>query len=298
MKLLLIDGNSLIFRAYYATAQGEIMKTSKGVYTNALYGFANLLNKAIKVIEPTHCAVAFDKGSHTFRKKMYEDYKAGRPETPQELKSQIPLVKEMLDVYNIKYIEDDDFEADDLIGSMSRKYDIDSVILSSDKDMYQLINDKVHVCSMKKGLSDFVEMDEWVLEAEWSLKPFQIIEYKALAGDNSDNIKGIAGIGDKTAKKLLNEYGSCEGIYQHLDDLKPKMREKFENGKEDCLLSKTLATIKTDVPIPFELDELELDIDKSKCNSFYGRYEMFSLVANRSALDDKKKKTSFPDNVD
>ena len=213
MKLLLIDGNSVLFRAFYATSYGNIMKTSKGVYTNAVYAFANMLNKAIKMIGPDYCAVAFDKGKHTFRHELNPEYKAGRRETPEELIGQFQLVREMLEAYNVPYFEFDTIEADDIIGSLSKKYDIETCILSSDRDMLQLIDDTTSVYVMRKGMSDIAKMDESALKEEYGLKPYQIIDYKGLAGDKSDNIKGVEGVGDKTAVKLLNDYDTCEGIY-------------------------------------------------------------------------------------
>ena len=204
MKLLLIDGNSVLFRGYYATSYGNIMKTSKGVYTNAIYAFAGMLNKAIKQINPDYCVVAFDKGKHTFRHDIAADYKGGRKETPEELVEQFPLVREMLEGYNISYLEYDDIEADDVIGTLAKKYpEIETCILSSDRDLLQLIDDSTSVYVMKKGMSDIAKMDEANLLIEYGLKPNQIIDYKGLAGDKSDNIKGVEGIGDKTAVKLL-----------------------------------------------------------------------------------------------
>ena len=205
MKLLLIDGNSVLFRAFYATAYGNIMKTSKGVYTNAVYAFANMLNKAVKEISPDYCVVAFDKGKHTFRHELNPDYKAGRKETPEELVGQFQLVREMLEAYGVPYLEYDSIEADDIIGSLAKKYDMETCILSSDRDMLQLIDDTTSVYVMRKGMSDIAKMDEPALKEEYGLKPYQIIDYKGLAGDKSDNIKGVEGVGDKTAVKLLND---------------------------------------------------------------------------------------------
>ena len=160
MKLLLIDGNSVLFRAFYATSYGDIMQTSKGIYTNAVYAFANMLNKALKSIEPDYCVVAFDKGKHTFRHELNPEYKAGRKETPVELIGQFDLVREMLESYNLPYLEYDDIEADDIIGSLAKKFNIETCILSSDRDMLQLIDDTTSVYVMKKGMSEIARMDE------------------------------------------------------------------------------------------------------------------------------------------
>ncbi len=278
MKLLLIDGNSVLFRGFYATCYGNIMKTSKGVYTNAVYAFANMLNKAIKMINPDYLVVAFDKGKHTFRHELAPDYKAGRKQTPEELVGQFDLVREMLDAYHIPYLEYDDIEADDIIGTLSKKFMIETCILSSDRDMLQLIDDNTSVYMMKKGLSEMAKMDEEALMKEWNLKPYQIIEYKGLAGDSSDNIKGVEGVGDKTAIKLLNTYDTCEGIYEHIDEIKGKLKEKLINDKDSCFLSKTLATIKTDFDIPLQLNDFKVDIDEQGCNDFFKKYEMNSLI--------------------
>ena len=292
MKLLLIDGNSLLFRGYYATSYGAIMCTSDGVYTNAVYAFAHMINKAFDMIKPDYCVVAFDKGKHTFRHELSKDYKAGRRETPSELKDQFALAREMLDAYHIKYLEYDDIEADDIIGTLAKKYNtIDTCILSSDKDLYQLIDDTTKVYAMRKGLSEIIKLDEKELMNVMGLKPYQIIEYKGLAGDSSDNIKGVAGVGDKTAVKLLQEYDTCEGIYDHIDEIKGKLKEKLVNDKESCFLSKTLATIKTDVKIDVDLDDFMFEIDVDSKNEFFKKYEMNSLVTSDSSVKAKKVET-------
>ena len=291
MKLLLIDGNSVLFRGYYATSYGNIMKTSKGVYTNAIYAFAGMLNKAIKQINPDYCVVAFDKGKHTFRHDIAADYKGGRKETPEELVEQFPLVREMLEGYNISYLEYDDIEADDVIGTLAKKYpEIETCILSSDRDLLQLIDDSTSVYVMKKGMSDIAKMDEANLLIEYGLKPNQIIDYKGLAGDKSDNIKGVEGIGDKTAVKLLNQYGNCEGIYEHIDELKGKLKEHLIQDKESCFLSRQLATIKTDVDIDLKLEDFKLNINEQTRNDFFNKYEMYSLITK---INNPKAKIEF-----
>ena len=291
MKLLLIDGNSVLFRGFYATCYGNIMKTSKGVYTNAVYAFAHMLDKAIKMIEPDYMVVAFDKGKHTFRHDIAPDYKGGRKETPEELKGQFQLAREMLDGYHIPYLEYDDIEADDIIGSLAKKYKIDTCILSSDRDMLQLIDDTTSVYVMRKGMSDIAKMDENALMEEWGLKPYQIIDYKGLAGDTSDNIKGVEGVGDKTAVKLLSEYDTCEGIYEHINEIKGKLQEKLVRDKDSCFLSKTLATIKTDCDIPLELKDFRVDIDEEGRNSFFEKYEMYSLIKEIDTTNPKEVHT-------
>ena len=286
-KILLIDGNSVLFRAFYATYyNGEVMKTSFGAYTNAVYAFANMLNKALKLIKPDYCCVAFDKGKATFRHQISPDYKAGRRETPVELVEQFKLVRDMLDAYNIKYLEYDEIEADDIIGILSKQFAVETAVFSSDHDLFQLIDDKnnTKVYCMKKGMSDIFVLDEKALFEEYGLKPYQIIDYKGLAGDKSDNIKGVSGIGDKTAIKLLEEYDTCEGIYDHIDELKGKLKEKLLNDKESCFASKKLATIVTDKKLDISLDELKLDINDRTKDAFFDKYEMRSLIGDYKAI--------------
>lgn len=295
MKLLLIDGNSVLFRGFYATCYGNIMKTSKGVYTNAVYAFANMMNKAIKMIEPDYLVVAFDKGKHTFRHELAADYKAGRKETPEELKGQFALVREMLDAYHIPYLEYDDIEADDIIGSLAKKFNkTETCVLTSDRDMLQLIDNTTSIYMMRKGMSDIAKMDEKALMDEWTLRPYQIIDYKGLAGDASDNIKGVEGVGDKTAIKLLNEYDTCEGIYEHIGEIKGKLQEKLIKDKDSCFLSKTLATIKTDFDIPLTIDDFKIDIDEQGRNDFFDKYEMYSLIRD---IDYSKKEEVHSSNI-
>ena len=278
MKILLIDGNSVLFRAFYATSYANMMKTSFGVHTNAVYAFANMMNKALKMIEPDYCCVAFDKGKETFRHRMTPDYKAGRRETPPELVEQFALVREMLQAYNIPYYEYDEIEADDIIGTLAKKFDIETCIFSSDHDLFQLIDDSTSVYCMKKGMSEIGVMDEQALYDEMGLKPYQIIDYKGLAGDKSDNIKGVAGVGDKTAVDLLQKFDTCEGIYEHIDEVRGKLKDKLLNDRESCFLSKKLATIVTDGDVPVELDDIRLNIDEEARNAFFDKYEMRSLI--------------------
>ena len=287
MKILLIDGNSVIFRAFYATSYTNMMQTSFGAYTNAVYAFANMLNKALAITEPDYCVVAFDKGKHTFRHDLNPDYKGGRKKTPDELVEQFVTVRKMLDAYNIKYLEYDNIEADDIIGTLAKKYDIETCIFSSDHDLFQLIDDSTSVYCMKKGMSDIAKLDEKALMDEYGLLPRQIIDYKGLAGDKSDNIKGVEGVGDKTAVKLLQDYSDCEGIYEHLDEIKGKLHDRLVADKDSCFLSKKLATIKTDVDIPIDIEEFKLNINEETKNEFFEKYEMRSLI-NKNYVKQKK----------
>lgn len=278
--ILLIDGNSMLFRAYHATAyRGNFMTTSNGVPTNAVFGFANMINKAVELLNPTYVMVAWDTGKPTFRHTQFEEYKGTRKEVDQELKVQFPMVREFLDAYSIFRYEEDGLEADDILGSLAKQYPDHKVhVLSSDKDLLQLIDDTTDVLLMKKGITDMQLMNEKELMETMQLKPFQIIEYKALSGDASDNIPGVKGIGDKTAVKLLQEYESIEGVYEHIDEIKGKLKEKLESDKEKAFLSKSLATIKTDCAFPFALEDFLFSPTIDGVNAFFQKYEMFSLM--------------------
>ena len=289
-KLLLVDGNNVMFRAYYATATtGFLMRTSKGVFTNMLYGFINILTKEYP--DFTHIAVSFDKGSHTFRHQMSKEYKAQRAKTPDELISQIPLVYKYLDLMNIKHFSLDEFEADDIIGSLSKKFinDFDEIdILSNDNDLFQLIGDNVYQLYTKN--KEVIKMDKDKLYEEKKVYPIQIPDYKGLIGDNSDNLKGIEGIGPVTASKLLNEYQTLENIFLHIDEIKGKTKEKLESGKEEGLFTKKMATIIRDVDIDVSVDDLELKNDISiELLDFYKEMEFYSFLNKNKEVIQKEE---------
>ena len=256
-KIILVDGNNLLFRSFYATAyQGVIMKNSKGFPTNALYGFINMMNKIIKEEQPSYIMVAFDKGK-TFRHDKYDDYKAGRAAMPDELKLQFPKAKEVLDSMGIKHFEIDNYEADDIIGTLSRIVDEEdqfvATVVSSDKDLLQLISPEVTVKLLKSN--DAIMMTPEVFKETYQVEPIRMIDLKALMGDSSDNIPGVKGIGEKTAISLLSKYGSLDEVYNHLDEISPKTREKLEADKEKAYMSLDLATIYREVPIDFTLED-------------------------------------------
>lgn len=255
-RAILIDGNNLLFRSYYATAyNGNLMKNSKGFPTNALFGFVNMLNKIINEEKPEYIMVAFDTG-HNFRKDLCDTYKDGRIETPNDLKIQFPEAKKICTLLGIKYIECDNYEADDIIGTFARMADEDknynATIISSDKDLLQLISDEVDVKLLKQ--KDYILMNEQTFFDHYGIKPIRMIDLKALMGDPSDNIPGVKGIGEKTALSLLVKYDTLENLYNHLDELTPKTKEKLLNDKESAFFSYKLATIyKTiDFDYPFE----------------------------------------------
>lgn len=280
-KIVLIDGNNLMFRSYYATAYaGNLMKNSKGFVTNALYGFANMMNKIIHEEEFSYILVAFDKGK-TFRHDTYSLYKAGRIETPADLKNQFPKAKEMLDAMGIKWYETDGYEADDIIGTLSKiatDNGYETLIVSSDRDLLQLINDKVTVKLLKT--KDYIMMTKDAFVSEYNLEPIKIIDLKGLQGDKSDNIPGVKGIGEKTALKLLQDYGSLENIYVNIDNIKGKVKENLINYKDDAFASKQLATIYKEVPLDFTLEDTLYRGANDKLKSFYEDLEFYSFIKN------------------
>ena len=256
-KIILVDGNNLLFRSFYATAyQGVIMKNSKGFPTNALYGFINMMNKIIKEENPSYIMVAFDKGK-TFRHDKYESYKAGRAAMPDELLLQFPKAKELLDSMGIKHFEIYNYEADDIIGTLSKMIDNEDefigTIISSDKDLLQLISDEVTVKLLKQ--SGYIMMDKKEFYNTYKTEPIKMIDLKALMGDPSDHIPGVKGIGEKTAISLISKYGSLDGVYNNLDDISLKTREKLINDKENAYMSYDIATIYKDVDLGFDLED-------------------------------------------
>ena len=232
-RAILVDGNNLLFRSYYATAyNGNLMRNSKGLPTNALYGFINMINKIINEENPEYMMIAFDKG-HNFRQDMYDNYKDGRIETPEDLKIQFPIAKEICTLMGIKYIECDNYEADDIIGTFARMADEDknynATIISSDKDLLQLISDEVNVKLLKQ--KDYILMDEKTFFDTYGVEPIKMIDLKSLMGDSSDNIPGVKGIGEKTAINLIQKYGSLDGVYNNIDNITGKLKEKLLNEK-------------------------------------------------------------------
>ncbi|MFD1362231.1 DNA polymerase I [Lentibacillus salinarum] len=256
-KLVLIDGNSVIYRAFFAL---PLLNNDKGVYTNAVYGFTNMLLKILEDEKPTHMLVAFDAGKTTFRHETYQDYKGGRQKTPPELSEQIPLLKEVLDAFRIAHYQLDLYEADDIIGTLSRQAqekDWDVTVISGDKDLLQLVSDKVTVNLTKKGISDIEAYTPAFMQEKMAIAPEQIIDLKALMGDSSDNIPGVPGVGEKTATKLLKQFDTVDNVYEHLDDVSgKKLQEKLENHKEEAFMSKRLVIIDRDSPIEVSLADM------------------------------------------
>lgn len=259
-KLVLIDGNSLSFRAFFAL---PLLTNKAGVYTNAIYGFTMILDKIIKEEQPTHFMVAFDAGKTTFRNNMYSEYKGGREKTPDELRSQLPYIRQLVESYHIKHYELENYEADDIIGTLSKQADnqnLKTIIITGDRDLTQLASENVTIYYTKKGVTDIDHYTpEFIAEKYDGIVPNQIIDMKGLMGDKSDNIPGVPGIGEKTAIKLLKQFETVEGVYENIDELKKsKMKEKLIENEENAKLSKDLATINRDSPIEVTIDDLKL----------------------------------------
>lgn len=252
-KIILIDSNSLINRAFYAL---PMMTNSAGEYTNAVYGYLSMLQRLISEEQPTHICAVFDEKGKTFRAEMFEGYKAKRKGMPDELATQLPILKEVLSAMGIKILAMEGFEADDIIGTLAKKFKQDTIVVSGDKDCLQLLDDTTRVYHTKRGVTEVKIYDTAAL-ADEGLTPQQVIELKGLAGDASDNIPGAPGVGDKTARALLEEYGSIDNIFANIDKIKGSLQQKLISGKDIVYLSKSLATIKTDMDIECcDLDDL------------------------------------------
>ena len=256
-KLLLLDGNSLAYRAFFAL---PLLTNDSGIHTNAVYGFTTMLQRILEEEQPTKILVAFDAGKTTFRHETFTEYKGGRQKTPPELSEQFPYLRKLIDAYGIKQYELELYEADDIIGTLAKEassQDIDVIIVSGDRDLTQLATEQVTVYITKKGITEIEKNTPAYIEEKYGLTPSQIIDMKGLMGDASDNIPGVPGVGEKTAVKLLKEHGSVESLYKAMDTLKAsKMKEKLVANEEQAIMSKKLATIFTEVPIEVALADL------------------------------------------
>ena len=279
-KLVLIDGNSIIYRAFFAL---PLLNNDKGVYTNAVYGFTTMLLRILEEEQPTHLLVAFDAGKTTFRHSTYKEYKGGRQKTPSELSEQFPVMKELLDAFDIKHYQLDQYEADDIIGTLSRAgndEDFQVTVISGDKDMLQLVSDHVTVHVTKKGISDIEKYTPDYMVEKMEITPEQIIDYKALMGDSSDNIPGVPGVGQKTATKLIKQYKNLEEVYEHLEEIGgKKLKENLTNHKEDAFMSKELVTINRDSPIEISIDDITYDgFEQEKLSTAFKDLGFLSLL--------------------
>lgn len=266
-RILLVDGMALLFRGYYATAyRGNFMRNDEGIPTNGVYQFLRYFLDGVKTFQPSHIFCCWDMGSKTFRTELYPTYKANRSEPPEELIPQFDLVKEVVDYFQVPNIGLKNFEADDIIGTIANRYkqDANVFILTGDYDMLQLVQENVHVALMKKGIGNYEIYDIDNFYEKRGIYPDQIIDFKGFTGDAADNYPGVRGIGEKTAVKLLQKYGSIDKIIANKDELSQGIRKKIEDDIEMFWLSQKLAEIKCDIPLQCELKEAEVDfhIDK------------------------------------
>lgn len=292
-ELVLIDGNSLLFKAFYATSYtGNYMVNRNGIPTNGVYGFARMVEKIIST-NPKYVIVAFDYGKKTFRNELLDTYKATRKETPQELVPQFALAREYLTAHNITWYEVEGYEGDDIIGTLvdfGEKNNLKVSVYTGDKDANQLISSQTTIYRTVKGVTELDIYNEQTLLDKYGLKPDQFRDFLGLMGDSSDNIPGIKGVGEKTALKLLHQYGTIEGLQEHQDEIKGKMGEKIRAGMEDALMSKKVATILRDIPIDVDLEKATYQgYDYETLKSFYEKYDMNSLIKSMTTEAAPKK---------
>ncbi|MFA7365082.1 MAG: 5'-3' exonuclease H3TH domain-containing protein, partial [Patescibacteria group bacterium] len=283
-KLIIIDGNAIIHRSFHAIP-GKLT-TKDGRMSNAAYGFASFLIKSLTEIKPQYAVLTLDKKGPTFRHEKFKEYKATRVKAPQELYDQIPMTKEISSAFDIPIFELSGYEADDLIGTISKKINekfpnIEVIIITGDMDTLQLVNNKTKVYTMSRGLSDSVLYDEEKVKERYGISAKQLIDYKALRGDPSDNIPGVSGIGEKTASELIRNFSDLDGVYKNIGDDKIKERTKdlLRAGENMAHLSKDLSTIKLDVPIDIKIEDLKINnFDKNKINQTFSELEFKSLL--------------------
>ena len=290
-KFMVIDGNSIINRAFYGV---PLLSTKEGLYTNAVYGFLNILIKYLENDRPDFLAVAFDVREKTFRHKRFDGYKAQRKGMPEELAVQMPLLKEVLAAMNIAMIEKPGYEADDIIGTVAKKCgeaDIECIITTGDRDSFQLASagTSIYLTSTRMGKSETKVITPEKIMEDYGVLPKRMIDIKSLMGDSSDNIPGVAGIGEKTAVKLINEYKTLDGVYENIENIKGAVKTKLENGREMAYLSYELAEIFTDVPIEFDTKKFEIkEFDREKLAEIFARLE-FTKLLDKFGIDAKKE---------
>ncbi|GAB2569886.1 DNA polymerase I [Gracilibacillus alcaliphilus] len=297
-KLILVDGNSIAYRAFFAL---PLLNNDKGVYTNAVYGFTTMLLKVLEQEKPTHMLVAFDAGKTTFRHKTYQDYKGGREKTPTELREQFSILRELLDAFQIKHYQLENYEADDIIGTVSKQANEKGwqvEVISGDKDLLQLVSDHVQVRLTKKGISDMMTYTEETLQEDMEITPDQVVDLKALMGDKSDNIPGVPGVGQKTAVKLLKQFQTLENLYDHLDEVSgKKLQEKLADNRDAAFMSKELATIDQTSPIEVTIEDTELtDYKDQKVEKLFkelGFQSLINRVQGEETQEDTQKLTDI-----
>ena len=281
-KILLLDSNSLMHRAYHALPN---LKSSKGLYTGAIYGFLSILLRLIKEQKPTHIAAAFDLHGPTFRHEMFKDYKATRKPMDEELRQQVEPLKQLITAMGIKIVSLQGYEGDDILGTLSKRFDDECIIVTGDRDSFQLVSPTTKVFWTKKGVSDIEVYDEERLLQD-GFTVSQFIDYKALRGDTSDNVPGIPGVGEKTAKQLLEKYGSLDEIFAHSAEIPGKLGQNVQNGKDIAILSKKLVTINCDVPVECTLDDIKFTpVYSQTVRTLLGQLEITSLAARMSFED-------------
>ena len=283
-KLVVIDGNSIFYRSFYAL---PLLSNSEGEFSNAVYGFAIQILHIIQNIKPKYIAVAFDVSKKTFRNEIFSDYKGTRKPMPDELRSQIVPLKKMLSLMNIKCCEQEGIEGDDIIGIISKRFlDTETIIVTGDRDTFQLVDDTTKVYFTKKGTSELKIMGVAELKQEYGVTPKEFIDLKALQGDSSDNIPGVAGVGPKTATELIQKYGSIEGVYENIEEINGKLKDKLVEGKDNAFMSKKLATILTRGDLDLKLSECEYDFPFSApVYDFFKKYEFKTLIKNENIFD-------------
>ena len=293
-KFVVIDGSSLLYRAFYAL---PLLATASGQYTNAIYGFANMLTKLIGDLKPDMLVIAFDKGKKTFRNNMYSEYKGTRKPTPAELSMQIPLVHDLVEVFGIRLIEQDGYEADDIIGTLATKAaeaGDEAIIVTGDRDALQLVGKNIKVMLTKKGISEMQMFDEPAFKEKYGLAPIGLIDLKGLMGDSSDNIPGVPGVGEKTATKLLLEYETLENVLENIENISgKKLQERLRENKEQAILSKKLATIVRDMDLTYKKEDFIINPNLVKLKEFCKRYEFRSVLAKIDTLFTKDDSFGF-----
>lgn len=296
-KVVLIDGNSIAYRAFFAL---PLLNNDKGVYTNAVYGFTTMLLKILEEDQPDHLLVAFDAGKTTFRHKTYKEYKGGRQKTPSELSEQFPVLKELLDAFGVKYYQLDQYEADDIIGTLATQAGdkgLDVKVISGDKDLLQLVSDNITVSLTKKGITNVDTYDPAFLLEKMEVRPDQIIDLKALMGDSSDNIPGVPGVGEKTAVKLLKQFDKLEKVYENLDEVSgKKLKEKLESNQDEAFMSKELVTIDRQSPIEVTLEDLAFPgYETQKVTEFFKELGFQSLLSRVQGEVGSEEAAELPD---
>ena len=312
-KLLVIDGNSIINRAFYGIMGSKMLMTEDGTYTNAVYGFLAILFKELEELNPKYLAVAFDLKAPTKRHELFSEYKATRHGMPDELAMQMPILKQALKAMNIEIIEKEGYEADDILGTLSnfgKENGLEVVLLTGDRDSFQLINDsvRVRIPRTKAGKTETENYTVEKIKEEYGLNPKDLIEVKGLMGDSSDNIPGVPGVGEKTALSLIQKYKTIDGVYQNIDEQKGKLKEKLENNKELAYLSRTLGTIDINSPIEKKLEKIKVEewnksevleiFKKLKFNRFIDRFNLLNNESNNQNSENVELNIVLDDCVD